>query len=123
MESTAQGLSVHQVLIALTSKTDEVVLKVHYEQVDEKNHKSLEALSHFISSAGYPAVASILEAQKPYIVFSDLAEAQKCHDLISDHSSAIHTQVYYQGLQDEEAEKLIHQKTHKHEAHVMHKKF
>jgi hypothetical protein len=123
MESTAQGLTVHQVLIALTSKIDEVVLKVHYEQIDEKNHKSLEALSHFMSSAGYPTVATFLEEQKPYIVFSSVAEAQKCHDLINGHSTAIHTQVYYQGLQDEEAEKLIYNKTHKQESHIIHKKF
>lgn len=123
MEITAQGFSAHQILIAFTSKVDEVVLKVHYEVVDEKNHKSLDALSHFMSSAGHPHIASILEAQKPYIVFSDVQEAQKCHDLINGHSSAIHTQIFYQGLQDDEAEKAIYNKTHKHEPHVIHQKF
>lgn len=108
MNLNVKSLSHHEVLIAFSALTTQAFLQVHYDKVDDKNHKSLNHLVHALSEAGYPEFLDILEAQKPYAVFATPLDSLKAYHFINEHSAAVSVSLYYRGTINEEAEAKIH---------------
>lgn len=81
---------------------------VYYpNHIDDKNHKSVNQLIHHLNDSGYHDIASIIEEQKPYIVFNNPVFATKVREFIHEHTAAVYSNVYFHGEINEAAERLI----------------
>lgn len=105
--SSVKQLNIHQILVGLTTHSTEAILYIHYEQVDEKNHKSLLALVNYLSEAGETQVAELLHHHSHYLIFSKQVEALRVYHLINGHSVAINATLVFAGLENEQAENKI----------------
>lgn len=102
-------LNLHQILKNASKDIDDALLYIHYEQIDEKNHKSLTNLTHYLNDIGQSEVAELLNQHAHYLEFFKPVEAMKLYHLINEHSVAINATLVYQGLENEDAEVRIRQ--------------
>lgn len=107
MTQNVKGLTSHEVLVAFSSLSKEAFIHIHYDQIDEKNHKSLNTIVHSLGESGYHEFADVVEGHKPYAVFENANEALHAYEFINEHSAAVNASLYYKGLQNAQAETLI----------------
>ena len=100
-------LNLHQILKQVSLDMSDALLYIHYEQIDEKNHKSLNSLVHYLQDIGQTEVAELLNQHAHYLEFFKPMEAMKLYHLINDHSVAINATLVYAGLENQEAEHKI----------------
>jgi hypothetical protein len=108
MKYVAKGLENHQMVVALSSHITESILHLHYDQIDEKNHKSLNSLLHVLEDSGYKDIADVMETQRHYIIIDNPLVAIKINDFINEHSAAVSSSLYYKGHANSQAVELIH---------------
>lgn len=107
MENNVKGFGTHEFLVVFSTKTDEAFLHLHYDHVDDKNHKSVNQLVHHLNDSGYHEIARIIDAQQPYLVFDNPVFATKVRDFIHEHTAAVYSSIYFHGEMNEAAESLI----------------
>jgi DNA-binding LacI/PurR family transcriptional regulator len=107
MENNVKGFGTHEFLVVFSTKTDEAFLHLHYDHVDDKNHKSVNQLVHHLNDSGYHEIARIIDAQQPYLVFDNPVFATKVRDFIHEHTAAVYSSIYFHGEMNEAAERLI----------------
>jgi DNA-binding LacI/PurR family transcriptional regulator len=107
MEHNVKGFGTHEFLVVFSTKTDEAFLHLHYDHVDDKNHKSVNQLVHHLNDSGYHDIATIIEEQKPYIVFENPVFATKVREFIHEHTAAVFGSLYFLGEINEAAVRLI----------------
>jgi hypothetical protein len=107
--STARGCSASE-LTALLSKLlvpGIAILSISYPEVDERNHRSLDTLTHKLRAHGFSMAAESVAAGSPYILFDDLAQAMKVLHEFQQDSFAISAHLYFDGKQGSEAEAAL----------------
>lgn len=107
MSEKIKGLSSHEVIISLSVLSKEAFLHMHYDEVDNVNHKSLDSLVHLLEDSGFGEFAEIIHYQKPYVVFSNPQDALRAYHFVNDHSAAINANFVYKGHQNKEAEEVL----------------
>lgn len=107
MTYSAQGLDNHEILVALSTKINEAILHLHFDNVDQKNHKSLNQLVHILEESGYEDIAQIVKDEKPYLFIDQPLMASKVNEFINAHSAAVYSSLTYKGLKNQEAVELI----------------
>jgi hypothetical protein len=108
MKYNVTGFDNHQMVVALSTKITEAIVHLHYDQIDEKNHKSLNTLVHVLEDSGMHDIAKIVADQKPYAVLDNPQMALNLNNFINEHSAAISSSLYYKGVRNNEADALIH---------------
>lgn len=121
MSGNIKGLSTHEVIIALSSLSHEAFVHMYYDEIDNRNHKSLDSLVHVLDDSGFGEFAHIIQHQQPYVVFSSPVDALKVYEFVNDHSAAINANLVYKGHQNKEAEEQIRKDFPKEkETHSLH---
>lgn len=107
MSANIKGLSSHEVIIALSTLSKEAFVHMHYADVDNRNHKSLDSLVHILEDSGFGEFAEIIHQQQPYVAFVNPQNALKVYHFVNDHSAAINVNLVYKGCKNKEAEDQI----------------
>lgn len=106
--NTLKTLNNHELLVLVSSLTPQALLHIHYDKIDEMNHKSLNSIVHVLNDSGYHDLAQALEKQTPYVVFDNAVQAVKAREFLNDHSAAVYASIFYKGVQDNEVDTLVH---------------
>lgn len=126
MSGNIKGLSSHEVIIALSAASNDAFVHMYYDNIDNRNHKSLDALVHVLEDSGFGQFAEIIHHQQPYVVFANPQDALKVYHFVNDHSAAINGNLVYKGYQNKEAEEEVKKDFPKekemHSLHSMKKK-
>jgi hypothetical protein len=104
------GLSHNDVFQAFAREmggTPMAILHMHYPEVDERNHKSLDTLVAALSGHGFTAVADSVAGQTPVLVTYNLEMANRVLHEIQRDSVAISATLWYRGLTGVAAEERL----------------
>jgi hypothetical protein len=82
-------------------------LTISYPEVDERNHRSLDTLTHKLIAHGFSDAADLVKANSPYILFEDLNECMKVLHEFQQDSFAISARLYFKGLDGAAAEHAL----------------
>jgi phosphoribulokinase len=109
-KSDVAGLNGGEMALLLTKSLEKqgiAILVLTYPEVDARNHRSLDSLSHKLQAHGFGEIASLVHAETPFVMFDDLASCMKVYHEIQLDSVAISAQLFYAGLHGHSAEKAI----------------
>ena len=107
--ASARGCSASE-LTALLSKLlvpGIAILAISYPEVDQRNHRSLDTLTHKLRAHGFGMAADSIAAGSPYILFDDLTQGMKVLHEIQQDSFAISARLYFDGREGADAEAAI----------------
>lgn len=110
IKSNVAGLNAGEMALALSKTLQEqgvAILVLTYPQVDERNHRSLDSLTHLLQAHGFDDIAELVHAQTPFLLFDDLHGCMKVYHEIQLDSVAISAQLFYGGLHGLAAEQVI----------------
>lgn len=96
-----------EVLMESSKHTKEVILHIHYDQIDEKNHKSQEKIAHLMGEAGFQEIGQVIEEHGAYVYISDEEYALHAHNFLNEHSAAVSSTIYYKGIHSTQAEEVL----------------
>lgn len=99
--------TVSEVLAENSKHTEEIILHLHYDQIDEKNHKSQKTISHLMGEAGFHEIGQVIEEHKNVVYISEPEYALHAHNFLNEHSAAIGSTVYYKGYHATKAEEFL----------------
>lgn len=99
--------AVSEILTENSRYTEEVILHIHYDPIDEKNHKSQKTISHLMGEAGFKEIGQLIEEHKFFIYVSDYEHALHAHNFLNEHSAAIGSTLHFKGLSLTQAEDLL----------------
>lgn len=103
----AKNLNVLDVLVENSKSNDKVILQISYDDVDEKNHKSLNTISHMMGEAGFNEIGELLSNHKYVIEVNNVEYGLHAHQFLNEHSAAIASILIYKGKTGQEAENII----------------
>ena len=83
------------------------VLHMLYPRTDARTHRSLDHLVGALQNHGLHEVATLVEREAHYLVFTDVAQAWRALHEIRHDSLAIGVHLYYRGLTGDAAEQEI----------------
>lgn len=95
--------------LVVQANHDTGFLHIDYPEVDERNHKTLDALRSKLSRAGMTDVADALAEQPSYLFYTDLSRLVKIYHEIENDSVGITVELHYRGMMNAEAAAFITQ--------------
>lgn len=107
MSAKVKGLSTHEVVISLSQLSKDAFVHMYYDNIDNRNHKSLDSLVHVLEDSGFGQFAQIIHDQQPYVEFTNPEDAVKVYQFVNDHSAAINATLVYKGLENKVAEEQV----------------
>ena len=89
------------------------VLHMLYPRTDARTHRRLDLLVGALRNHGLHEVATLVEREAHYLVFTDVAQAWRALHEIRHDSLAIGVHLYYRGLTGDAAEQALDTDAHR----------
>lgn len=109
-EGIATALDSHAIVHALSQAVADhpvALLRMMYPATDANTHHSRDQLTEVLHRHGLHQVASLIEEDSPYLMFTSPANAWLTFVEIRRYSAAIAVHLYYRGLSGVEAESRL----------------
>lgn len=106
-EAVATALDSHAVVQALSLAVADhplALLRMIYPATDANTHRSRDELTEVLHRHGLHQVASLIEEESPYLMFTSAEHAHVTLVEIRRYSAAIAVHLYYRGLAGVDAE-------------------
>jgi hypothetical protein len=96
---------------ASPDSTGTVILHILYPRIDDRTHRSLDALVDMLHAQGLHQSAQLIASKTHYLTFTDLDSARRAYHAILNDSLAIGVHLYFQGQSGSAAEMLLDEQT------------
>lgn len=108
----ATASDMNRLLSKMLQSSNIAFLTISYPEVDERNHRSLDTLTHKLIAHGFSDAAALVKANAPFILFEDLSECMKVLHEFQQDSFAISARLYFKGLDGAPAEQALNTVLH-----------